>query len=40
MIVEQEINFRTDCEKRYSSNKLFLDTFEKMNLNEIELSKL
>ena len=38
MIAEEENHFWTDCEKRYFSVKLSKDTFEWVNLNEIEHS--
>ena len=38
MIAEQEHNFCKNCEKYYSSIKLLKDTFDLMNLNEIEHS--
>ena len=37
-IAEQENNFWKDCEKRHFSIKLLKDTFERVNLNEIEHS--
>ena len=39
MIAEQESNFWNDCDKRHFSTKLLKNTFQWMNLNEIEISK-